>query len=568
MLLEKQEIFVGLNGINIGKENGMRAGLYNSPSPSQLRRKSLERRNSSRRRPNYPIFLVIVGVLFILGFWIVGLQQYPNPGTHLPDRTQRGGDADEGVLSPNSLSRQLGDQMTLCKSYAVIAKENSNLQLAWHLSAQIRASQQLLSLAATRGSPIVWKEVKPIMQEMSSLIYQAKELHYDSATMLMKLKAEMQALEEMANTAATQSATFGQLAAEAVPKSLYCLSLRLAMKWASDADLREQVIKEQKQVATALVNTNLLHFCVFSDNVLGASVVVNSTIMNANHPEHLVFHLVTDAVNYGAMQSWFCLNDFKGAVIEIQTVESFTWLNASYVPVLKQLQDAETQNYYFRSTGQNAGEAQRTALKFRNPKYLSMLNHLRFYIPEVYPQLDKVVFLDDDVVVQRDLTDLFSLDLHNNVNGAVETCLESFHRFHKYLNFSHPKIKSHFDPDACGWAFGMNVFDLVRWREEGVTARYHYWQEQNVDRTLWKLGTLPAGLLAFYGLTEPLDRRWHILGLGYDANIDADLIENGAVVHYNGNMKPWLKLAMSRYKPIWENYVDFQNSYLQQCNFH
>lgn len=83
MLLEKQEIFVGLNGINIGKENGMRAGLYNSPSPSQLRRKSLERRNSSRRRPNYPIFLVIVGVLFILGFWIVGLQQYPNPGTHL-----------------------------------------------------------------------------------------------------------------------------------------------------------------------------------------------------------------------------------------------------------------------------------------------------------------------------------------------------------------------------------------------------------------------------------------------------------------------------------------------------
>jgi alpha-1,4-galacturonosyltransferase len=180
----------------------------------------------------------------------------------------------------------------------------------------------------------------------------------------------------------------------------------------------------------------------------------------------------------------------------------------------------------------------------------------------------QVVFLDDDVVVQRDLSELFSLNLHGNVNGAVETCLESFHRFHKYLNFSHPKIKSNFDPEACGWAFGMNVFDLVKWRENNVTARYHYWQEQNVDRTLWKLGTLPAGLLAFYGLTEPLDRQWHILGLGYDANIDADSIENGAVVHYNGNMKPWLKLAMSRYKPVWERYVDFQNSYLQQCNFH
>jgi len=30
------------------------------------------------------------------------------------------------------------------------------------------------------------------MREMSGLIFQAKELHYDSATMLMKLKAEMQ----------------------------------------------------------------------------------------------------------------------------------------------------------------------------------------------------------------------------------------------------------------------------------------------------------------------------------------------------------------------------------------
>jgi alpha-1,4-galacturonosyltransferase len=129
---------------------------------------------------------------------------------------------------------------------------------------------------------------------------------------------------------------------------------------------------------------------VFSDNVLGASVVVNSTIMNAHSPERLVFHVVTDAVNYGAMQTWFSINDFKDVVIEIKTVESFTWLNASYVPVLKQLQDAETQSYYFRSTGQNEGEVQKTALKFRNPKYLSMLNHLRFYIPEVYPELDKV----------------------------------------------------------------------------------------------------------------------------------------------------------------------------------
>jgi alpha-1,4-galacturonosyltransferase len=451
--------------------------------------------------------------------------------------------------------------MTLAKAYVVIAKESNNLELAWELSAQIRACQPLLSKSATRGYPARIEEAEPIIRALSILIYQAKELHYDSATMIMKLKAQIQGLEERVNAAMVQSTTFGQLAAEAVPKGLYCLGNRLTMDWAMDPDLRSFIARQKR--SPKLVDNRLYHFCIFSDNILATSVVVNSTVTNAEHPDRLVFHLVTDQVNFGAMQAWFSINDFRGATIEVQNIEYFSWLNASYVPVLKQLQNVETQSYYFKG-----GQDPKNAVKFRNPKYLSMLNHLRFYIPEVYPSLKKVVFLDDDVVVQKDLTDLFGVDLHGNVNGAVETCLESFHRYHKYLNFSHPKIQGNFDPDACGWAFGMNIFDLVAWREANVTNRYHYWQEQNVDRTLWKLGTLPPGLLTFYGLTEPLDRSWHVLGLGYDPNVDDQLIETAAVVHYNGNLKPWLKLAMSRYRPLWEKYVNFLHPLLQECNVH
>ena len=31
---------------------------------------------------------------------------------------------------------------------------------------------------------------------------------------------------------------------------------------------------------------------------------------------------------------------------------------------------------------------------------------------------------------------------------------------------------------ACGWAYGMNVFDLRRWKEHDITGVYHYWQRQ------------------------------------------------------------------------------------------
>lgn len=114
--------------------------------------------------------------------------------------------------------------------------------------------------------------------------------------------------------------------------------------------------------------------------------------------------------------------------------------------------------------------------KIKDHKFLSVLNHLRFYLPEMYPKLPKILFLDDDVVVQKDLTALWNVDLDGKVNGAVETCFGSFHRYGQYLNFSHPLIKDRFNPKACAWAFGMNIFDLDAWRREKCTEEYHYWQ--------------------------------------------------------------------------------------------
>ncbi|ONI08952.1 hypothetical protein PRUPE_5G209400 [Prunus persica] len=439
----------------------------------------------------------------------------------------------EEILSARSFSRQLAEQMTLAKAYVIIAKEHNNLHLAWELSSKIRNCQLLLSKAAMRGEPVTLEEAEPIIKSLSYLIFRAEDAHYDIATTIMTMKSHIQALEERANAATVQSTVFGQLAAEALPKSLHCLNVKLTADWLRKPSLQE--LADEKRNSPKLMDNNLYHFCIFSDNALATSVVVNSTVSNADHPKQLVFHIVTNGINYGTMQAWF-LN-----------VEEFSWFNASYAPIVKQLLSADSQAYYI------GGYQDNVAPKLRSPKYQSLLSHLRFYIPEIYPQLEKVVFLDDDVVVQKDLTPLFSLDLHGNVNGAVETCLEAFHRYYKYLNFSNTIISSKFDPQACGWAFA------------NVTARYHYWQEQNADGTLWRVGTLPPGLLTFYGLTEPLDRRWHVLGLGYDLNIDNRLIESAAVVHFNGFMKPWLKLAIERYRPLWERYVNRSHPYLQDC---
>ncbi|KAF3510611.1 hypothetical protein F2Q69_00007953 [Brassica cretica] len=122
-------------------------------------------------------------------------------------------------------------------------------------------------------------------------------------------------------------------------------------------------------VLKQLTDNSLYHVCVFSDNIVATSVVVNSTALNSKAPEKVVFHLVTNA-----MKSWFAMNmdNLRGVTVDVQKFDDFNWLNASYVPVLKKLQDSDTQSYYF--SGHN--DDGRTPIKFRNPKYLSTLNHL------------------------------------------------------------------------------------------------------------------------------------------------------------------------------------------------
>ena len=205
------------------------------------------------------------------------------------------------------------------------------------------------------------------------------------------------------------------------------------------------------------------------------------------------------------MRMWFLANPPGKAAIQVQNIEEFTWLNDSYSPVLKQLRSQSMIDYYFRTHHATANSD--ANLKYRNPKYLSILNHLRFYLPEVFPRLSKVVFLDDDVVVRRDLTGLWEINMKGKVNGAIETCGQSFHRFDKYLNFSNPLIAKRVNPRACGWAYGMNVFDLDEWRKQKVTEVYHYWQNlvrydaylSNVLFTCYLLYTLliPRALLLY-----------------------------------------------------------------------
>ncbi|KAG6536237.1 probable galacturonosyltransferase 9 [Zingiber officinale] len=440
--------------------------------------------------------------------------------------------------------RQAADHSVLANAYAAYARRlklDSSRQLHVFEGLDDSLSDLSLRLAGTvvddeDALRAVEKEAKDRIKFARQLVGESKEA-FDTQIKIQKLRDTIFAVREQLHRAKKLGALSGSIAAGSTPKSLHCLAMRLMEERIAHPETYRHA------AAAAPSDPELYHYAIFSDNIIAVSVVVNSAIKNTKEPWKHVFHVVTDPMYLAAMQVWFVRRPpTGGAKVEVRSVAEFEFLNASYSPVVRMVEGGR--------------------------RDLSLLHYLRFYLPQMFPKLRRIVLLEDDVVVQKDLAGLWSVDLDGRVNGAVETCFGVFKRYNRYLNFSNPLVQRQFSSRACAWAYGVNVFDLDAWRKERLTEQFHEYQSLNEDGTLWdQSSVLPAGLATFYTTTKPLNKTWHVLGLGYNPSVSLDEIQNAVVIHFDGNMKPWLDVALNQYKHLWTKYVDTEMDFLQLCNF-
>lgn len=177
-------------------------------------------------------------------------------------------------------------------------------------------------------------------------------------------------------------------AASSIPKGIYCLSLRLTDEYSSNAHARKQL--PSPELLPLLSDNSYHHFILSTDNILAASVVVTSTVQSSLKPEKIVFHVITDKKTYAGMHSWFALNSVSPAIVEVRSIHQFDWLTRENVPVLEAVENQNgIRNYYHGNHVAGANLSETTPRTFasklmsRSPKYISLLNHIRIYIPEV-----------------------------------------------------------------------------------------------------------------------------------------------------------------------------------------
>ncbi|KAM0834442.1 hypothetical protein ACQ4PT_063595 [Festuca glaucescens] len=452
------------------------------------------------------------------------------------------------VIMKDSVVKRLKDQLFVARSYyPSIAKLQGQELLTQEMKQNIQDHERVLSASAVDADLPSFINKK--IEQMEHTIARAKSCTVECHNVVRKLWQILDMTDDEAHFHMKQSAFLYNLGAQTLPKTHHCFSMRLTLEYFKSPSLDSDV-----SLARKFKTPNHRHYVIISKNVLAASVVINSTVISSKEPGNNVFHILTDVQNFYGMKYWFARNSYKKAAIHVVNYEEM---------ILEKLPKFNPRELYLSEEFRVLIRSTERPTEQTRMEYLSLFSHSHFFIPEIFKDLKKVVILDDDVVIQRDLSFLWNLDMGDKVNGAVEFCGVRLGQVRNLLG------KTKYDPKSCAWMSGVNVINLDKWRKHKVTENYLMLLKQQVknnDEVSLREAAFSLSLLSFQHLIYPLDKKLTLSGLGYDYGIDPEVARSSALLHYNGNMKPWLELGIPDYKKYWRRFLTREDRFMDECN--
>lgn len=186
--------------------------------------------------------------------------------------------------------------------------------------------------------------------------------------------------------------------------------------------------------------------------------------------------------------------------------------------------------------------------------YISIETYFRFFIPDIFKQYDKVIYLDSDIIVFTDLFNLYNIDLKDNYLGAIQdTFLELAVNNHKIKTSLHPQMsyseyfKKHlYKQNNKYFNAGILLFNVKKMREANITLKLFDFALKNSPLEFQDQCVLNAVLEKS---TTYIDYRWNVLKdlKSYinlfpqdKKNIFEQIYKKPYIFHYVWHNKPWL----------------------------
>lgn len=183
-------------------------------------------------------------------------------------------------------------------------------------------------------------------------------------------------------------------------------------------------------------------------------------------------------------------------------------------------------------------------------RHIKTATYYRLLIASLCRELDRVLFLDADLIVMRDVVELFEMDLGPFAVAAVQDLFNP--------KVSSPRALPGFasaygvDPSAKYFNSGVMIIQMARWRERDVEHRaLEFLRRHRQHVGYWEQDALNAVLIDAW---LALDRRWNVFplteilrGPKTHALLEDSLPLEEAlaleadpfILHFVGGQKPW-----------------------------
>ena len=173
-----------------------------------------------------------------------------------------------------------------------------------------------------------------------------------------------------------------------------------------------------------------------------------------------------------------------------------------------------------------------------NVKYsyrVSNSDLFKFFIPEMFQNFDKILYLDSDILVLKDISEIYNYNLENKIIGVL------------------PEKTNFKNEENSKYNCGVILFDIKKCSENNITKKLI--QAKNNDKTKRYVTQL--------AYTKAVDiKNTKALPLGYNYLIkDEQTLDNKdkiLIVHFAGFQKPWYNPDME-FAPLWRQYAHLIN---------
>ncbi len=185
-------------------------------------------------------------------------------------------------------------------------------------------------------------------------------------------------------------------------------------------------------------------------------------------------------------------------------------------------------------------------------QHVNHSTYFRISIPDVMgPLCEKILYLDSDMIVERDLANLWNIPLGEQYLAAVPNSYSSQARaqIHKI------------SPPEYYFNAGMMLMNLKKWRFDQISEKVRAFIEQNKDKIeFWDQDGINAIIKNSYVRLPPT---YNMLNSFYEIPAEKETVlniygdetfEHPHIIHFTGSEKPWNILSSHPHKKLYRFY--------------